>query len=157
MLLGAATLETDVSGLKSQVSALDARVSAGETKTRDNTKGIASAMAMPALSIPTGKKMAFGMDMSNYDGMQGLGASIAGSINKTWSVQGSVGGSLQGGHLGVRTVNTELVSDALDLFECFFAGGTKGFRPFPMQHYFEARGHGVAGEGDGVDGHWCRG
>lgn len=51
-------------------------------------------MAMPALTIPTGKSLAFGMDLSTYDGAQGIGAALAYRIDRTWSVNAGLGGSL---------------------------------------------------------------
>ena len=59
-------------------------------------------MAMPALTIPTGKSFAFGMDLSTYDGAQGIGASLAYKIDRTWSIDAGVGGSFQGGSIGAR-------------------------------------------------------
>ena len=59
-------------------------------------------MAMPALSIPSGKSFAFGMDLSTYDGMQGLGAALAFKVDRTWSVNAGLGGTFQGGSVGGR-------------------------------------------------------
>ena len=95
-------LDASVTGLQSSVGALGSRVDTLETKTRRNTSGIAASMVIPNLTIPAGKSFAFGMDLSTHDGMQGVGASVAGAINKTWSVLGSVTGSLQGGAVGVK-------------------------------------------------------
>jgi long-subunit fatty acid transport protein len=57
---------------------------------------------MPALTIPSGKKFAFGMDVSTYDGTQGIGAALAYKVNRTWSIDAGLGGSFQGGPLGAR-------------------------------------------------------
>ena len=57
-------------------------------------------MAMPALTIPAGKSFAFGMDLSTYDGGQGVGASLAYKIDPTWSINAGVGASFQGGSVG---------------------------------------------------------
>ncbi len=89
------TLQSDVSGLKDRVGGL-------EQKTKDLSKGIAASMAMPALSIPSGKAFAFGMDLSTYDGMQEIGAAAAFKLDRTWSVNAGLGGSLQGGNVGAR-------------------------------------------------------
>ena len=59
-------------------------------------------MAMPALTIPTGKSFAFGMDLSTYDGAQGIGASLAYKIDRTWSINAGVGDTFQGGSIGTR-------------------------------------------------------
>ena len=91
-----------ISGLQGQMSGVSGRVGELEKKTDTLSKGIAASMAMPNLSIPTGKKTAFGMDVSTYDGKQGIGATGAIALDKNWSVQGSVGGSLQGGDVGAR-------------------------------------------------------
>ena len=91
-----------ITGLQSQVSGVQGRVDTLEKKSDNLTKGIAASMAMPSLSIPNGRKAAFGMDVSTYDGKQGVGASAAVALDKTWSVQGSVGGTFQGGDVGAR-------------------------------------------------------
>ena len=91
-----------ITGLQSQVSGVQGRVESLEKKSDNLTKGIAASMAMPSLSIPNGRKAAFGMDVSTYDGKQGVGASAAVALDKTWSVQGSIGGTFQGGDVGAR-------------------------------------------------------
>ena len=96
------TLEGDVGALKQDVAALGGRVDTIEKKTRSNTQGIAAAMAMPSLAIPAGKSFVMGMDLSTYDGMQAIGASGAFKLDRTWSLQGSLGASLQGGPIGAR-------------------------------------------------------
>ena len=88
--------------LKGGVDALGGRVQSLEDKTKRLTQGVAASMAMPSLSLAPGKKFAFGVDMSTYDGTQAIGGSAAFALDKTWSVQGSIGGSVQGGPAGGR-------------------------------------------------------
>ena len=88
--------------LQSDVSALGSRVGDVEKRTTRNTEGIAAAMALPGLAIPAGKKFAVGADVSTYEGKQAIGASMGFAVDRYWSVQGSVGGSFEGGPVGAR-------------------------------------------------------
>ena len=96
------TLDASVAGLQAGQNALGGRVDTLERKTSRNTAGIAAAMALPHVTVPAGKKFALGMDLSTYDGKQGIGLGVAGAINKTWSVEGGLTGSIQGGPVGVK-------------------------------------------------------
>jgi trimeric autotransporter adhesin len=91
-----------LSSLGGQVQALNGRVDDLAKKTESNTKGIAAAMALPSVSIPAGKRFALGADLSTYSGHQAFGFGAGVSLDRTWSVQGSVAGSFDSGPAGGR-------------------------------------------------------
>lgn len=57
---------------------------------------------MPALTILAGKSFAFGMELSTYDGTQGVGTALAYKIDRTWSINAGLGGAVHGGSIGAR-------------------------------------------------------
>ena len=88
-------LNNEVAGVKSRLDGLD-------KKTDTLAKGLVASMAMPNIAIPSGKQFAAAMDLSTWNGMQGIGGAAAYAIDRNWSVQVGAGGAFSGGGAAAR-------------------------------------------------------
>jgi hypothetical protein len=88
--------------LQSSESALNGRINEAFKRIDQNTQGIAIAIAMGGLTIPTNKTFAIGANIGFYDGKQAAAASAAIRLDDTLTLTGGLGLGFDGGPVGGR-------------------------------------------------------
>jgi hypothetical protein len=79
------------------IGAVQARLNDAFKRIDENSQGIAIAMAMGGVNLPSGKNFAVGADLGFYQDKQAAAAQFAARVNDAITLNGAVGTGLNGG------------------------------------------------------------
>ena len=97
-----ATLQSTTARHTSQIAALQQDVNTAFRRIDQASEGVAIALAMGGLALPTGKNVALSANLGFYDGKQAFATQGALRLNDTYALSGGLGIGLDSGRVGGR-------------------------------------------------------